>query len=693
MSILKKYSNNLANKTKVKTKRVRPDNVSDLTDEIRNSEMGLVKDERAVNQTRQKIPVFNRPKSDLYFNVNTTKENIRRKIKLISSYGKEPTARRRGEYMPRALFNRHNLFGYTGLENFGTIVDRYYGESDNENLSSNFISKLDLNEKPKLDNFLNVDSQTDPRNVLDKKNVYYLYSRSGEEGKKIEEYRKNPTAENIVNYFGQDNPEGKFHAVEYDWVDFAMCKNYNKVPNNQMITLRRFPFPVQDNIYDHNINKYPDIGRMVTWWGEGTNNSLADIMKMEWGFVWKDMQSEMQVIKSGPPSQSLTGEIFGKKVQNLAKLTSTINPASNMFKNTVMQGADFYDFAQHNRMRIDGPVDSIDKIIVRDRGLNFEQKFTLTFEYSLNSYGGINPRLALLDLLGNILFTTYNRGNFWGGGIRYQSDLRQNRDIAIGNTDLLMKGDYFGYLKSVPEAFNKRFKQMAGGSAQGNDKFANQLSGGLSPFLGNFAKPFANFTSAALGNLVDMFFGKAALSSGAFNHMEIPNSLLTNQPVGVWHITVGNPFQPIAVFGNVILEKTSIEFSENLGWDDFPESVKVVCELKHPIAKDRDAIESVFNVGRGPFYHDPYVYNKKMVDKIISDGGLQEYNPYENNYSVTDQGYKFLENISATKFGMGKIINSANRYFTGNGGGNVPTQSKSILQNQIFGWFIEGENR
>lgn len=691
MPLFKAFSSAYKKAKKVTTERVRRDNTSDLTNIIREADAGLITNENTVNKNRNTDPVVNRPKSNLFTDNNNTKSETRRKIKMISSFGKEPTARKSGEYMPRSLFNRHNLFGYTGLREFGAIVDRYSGESDNQKINSDNSITI---EKGITQNKTDIDNPTDPRNNINAKNVFILHSRGGELGAKIEKYRKNPTAENIIEMFGQDNPDGKFHSVEYDWADFAMTKNYGVIPNNHLVTLRRFPFPVLDNIYDVNLNKFPDIGRMVTWFGEGSGNSLAELMKMEWGFVYKEMQSEMQVIKSGPPSKSLTSQLFGKvglgALSTVADLTAVATPKSNMFKNTTMQGADFYDFAQHNRMRIDGPVDSIDKITIRDRGLTFEQKFNLTFEYSLKSIGGINPRLAMLDLLGNILFTTYNRGNFWGGAVRYQADLRQSRDIAIGDTDKLMKGDYQGYLKSIPADFQKRFSKMAQGSSSGNNKFADTIAGSLGPLLGSFAKPFANIASGVMGNMVDMFFGKNALASGAFGHMEIPNSLLTNQPTGVWHITVGNPFQPIAVFGNIILEKTSIDFSDTLGWDDFPDSFKVVCELKHPIAKDSDHIQSVFNVGRGPLYHDPYVFNKEHIDGIISQGGLPAYNPYEGNFSITDQGFEFFKDISASKFGMGKIINSAQTYYSSLGG-NGPSGAKAVLQNQVFGWFLEGE--
>ena len=53
---------------------------------------------------------------------------------------------------------------------------------------------------------------------------------------------RNPTASKLIEWSRQ-----KRNACEYSWEDFLYCKNYGKVPNNYMVTLRRFGTPVGDN--------------------------------------------------------------------------------------------------------------------------------------------------------------------------------------------------------------------------------------------------------------------------------------------------------------------------------------------------------------------------------------------------------------------------------------------------------------
>jgi hypothetical protein len=57
----------------------------------------------------------------------------------------------------------------------------------------------------------------------------------------------------------------------------------------------------------------------------------------------------------------------------------------------------------------------------------------------------------------------------------------------------------------------------------------------------------------------------------------------------MWHVTVGNPANPIISIGNMILAKTDVELYGPLGFDDFPTKLKVTCTLKP--ARQRERIE------------------------------------------------------------------------------------------------------
>jgi len=78
---------------------------------------------------------------------------------------------------------------------------------------------------------------------------------------------------------------------------------------------------------------------------------------------------------------------------------------------------------------------------------------------------------------------------------------------------------------------------------------------------------------------------------------------LTGEPVGEWHLVIGNPMNPIAMIGNLICTDIDFEFNDELGADDFPTELTINVKLKHGRPRDKGDIESMFNYGNGRMYY------------------------------------------------------------------------------------------
>jgi hypothetical protein len=241
-----------------------------------------------------------------------------------------------------------------------------------------------------------------------------------------------------------------------------------------------------------------------------------------------------------------------------------------------------YDKGTWDRMydstKVYGPVDVIDKSKRRKRGLAFEQKFTLTFDYELRSYYGVNGKAAMMDLLGNILATTYTHGTFWGGERRF---VGASQDNIFANLPIFKLADQGGLNNpsAVLEAFIDSVHQGAQAFTQGTE---------------------GETTKDKIKNLAKDIGGM--LLGGMLNKLGRPQkyalaSLMSGAPVGCWHLTIGNPRSPIIEVGNLVCTGSEIEHYGPLGLDDFPTGIRVKINLEHGKPRDVMGIEQMY--GRG----------------------------------------------------------------------------------------------
>ena len=420
-------------------------------------------------------------------------------------------------------------------------------------------------------------------------------------------------------------------VAKYRYIDFMFCRDLGKIPNNHLLTLRKFTRPVGDNINTrlpksdtpYNFNQSMDVGRLVTWFGNG-DNKLEDIIKYNYVATFKQLDSKIQPVDSQEDEES-TG-IIGKMV-------NTINPRYNQAMSQGRTGAhnfisqlggrylstSFANFGrggQYERHEIFTPYDNhkvyepkntIQSTHVYEGKLTFSQEFTIKFSYKLRAYDNINPRAAFLDLIGNILAVTYRSGTFWGGSRMFRGAPPNKVGTAkvnafldrtfdtlggIGNNLLSGNLDIGGTLGSIwgavkqiaSDAFNTA-KSLALGNTSTKGKSPLQVIGAIVKHTGLWS---------GVQGMIKNGLGRPAVYA--------LDSLLTGDNVGLWHLTIGNPRNPIMSIGNLIIDKSEITQSGPLGLDDFPTDLMVSVSLKHGRPRDSAEIQKMYTKGSGPIY-------------------------------------------------------------------------------------------
>lgn len=462
--------------------------------------------------------------------------------------------------------------------------------------------------------------------------------------------------------------EGLLGRETYSYSDFMYCKYLGRLSNNYLITLRRFPYPVDDFISslgvgetrknkDFTSNNVESLGCMVTWMGT-PGNDMQNILKytVTMPFVEKTAQLEQAGVDADAQGGILNG------VANMFDATyrqqymdghagSHVNKIFSKFAPNL--GDPPYPASSWNQFKdsskVYGPVDVIKKTHMRgEEGIDFQQSITLTFDYELRSYNGINTRQAMLDLLSNILNVTYTTGTFWGGGYRgggaHQNNVFTNMEIFKKNT----RGAA-GFF----DAFAKDYSTL---SEKAGD--AIQKNGGLVETI----KKLAN----SLGGM---------LISGALNKLGRPhklqvNSLLSPAPIGFWHVTIGNPHHPIMSMGNMILKNATIQHYGPLGLDDFPTGLKVTCELTRGKSRDIRDIEKLYMHGNDRIYSP---MGPKVMDMYEHSKEYRGVNGKTDGVTAKYQGTPDTEASSKPTKNMVGDLNAVLKKYFGH------TDTKSIL--------------
>jgi len=226
-----------------------------------------------------------------------------------------------------------------------------------------------------------------------------------------------------------------------------------------------------------------------------------------------------------------------------------------------------------------GPVDAITQTHYRqgaeDGGIKFEHNITLTFDYELRSFDGINTRAAFLDLLANILAVTFTNATYWGGAIRSNGAAQSN---VFANLPIFHMKEPVTF-SGIGDAVIESIAQTARGFG-----FTGGIKGALQA-AENLLKGIGTGITAGLLNSLGRP-QKSAL-----------NSLINFAPTGLWHLTIGNPKHPIMSMGNMILDNCTIEHYGPLGLDDFPTGLRVNITLKHGMPRDNLRIENMYMNG------------------------------------------------------------------------------------------------
>ena len=139
-----------------------------------------------------------------------------------------------------------------------------------------------------------------------------------------------------------------------------------------------------------------------------------------------------------------------------------------------------------------------------------------------------------------------------------------------------------------------------------------------------------------LGNMLGSFLGGQI---GGASGSVATKAFISAEPTGDWHVTVGNPLNPISMMGNMTVHNTTMTLGEGLGVDDFPTEVKFEVDLKHGKPRDKGDMEKHVQYGDEvkfmlPLKGEEDILNLAGLDVevygSVQDVGTQSISKYAN---------------------------------------------------------------
>lgn len=523
------------------------------------------------------------------------------------------------------------------------------------------------------------------------KNVKYHLSEMTNELRNVTpQESRNPTAYQIIATTSGKasnnsvpaylDPTSAYRGQLYNVKDFIFCKYYGILPNNRMITLRRFPHPTLDslrtipngNVGDFAFSKtnknkitfesrgVKDLGKLhdakgelntsipvaqaVTFFGGDTGNSLATVLGLNTGLNFgvqtqeavKNEQTGDPGLMNSPYGDLIKSLITGTGIDfdvtaadNLAGTLLTPQKNRNQLQRMLLDQAVSEDGPLSKKIFVN--VNTVNQMMLRSQGFNggFDS-FSLDFHYNLTSVGRMNSKLLFLDLMTNLLSIGSDYGQFLSPELRLSQT-----SVGLG-----FPGGPEGYAKSIVDPI--QYIRDTVSKMLSKDNVDRQLENekGLTSQVQKIAeevKAFANDPSKGLGPDSTLMKSISVMLSDAFlKKVYFSPIMLSGYPTGDWHMVVGNPLNPIAMIGNLVCTNVKITFGDDLGPDDFPTEMKATYTLQPGRQRHRGDFESMFNRGSGRLYLGQLATSGESTNAIVNANGVFTNQSKNINQTITE---------------------------------------------------------
>jgi len=371
--------------------------------------------------------------------------------------------------------------------------------------------------------------------------------------------------------------QNTFNAVALNAADFAYLTKLGVYPINRLWILRRFKEGdlVPDNLLDWGDNQnipFP-IATVIGWIPEDETN----FFNVEFSETWVNQKKRIDQV-----FLDMLEKEFNAKSKTFASIPGWSQGILMGFLNAAGEtGFNFDnipfgnpDVLQEAATRVaDNPDDAF--------GLKSTIGSTLKTSYEQKFIGDVDPGSAMLDIIRNLtMMGTSDIIYFLNNGSKVIEDIR---NAANNPTDA---SAWIEAITSILKGFITAISTLFNGNIKNNENTEKSDDKGGAA-LGKFTGAVSMISETILASTVAKW--KWPMRGGI--------GVMTGENTTPWHLTIGNPYSPFVSMGNVIVESVSLDFNNDLGFNDIPTKVDV--DIKFKLGRNIGAQEifALFNNG------------------------------------------------------------------------------------------------
>jgi hypothetical protein len=403
----------------------------------------------------------------------------------------------------------------------------------------------------------------------------------------------------LIQYFGKKETK----ALKLRAADFAYLKDLGVYPVNRLWILRRFP----DNaIVPNNLLEWGKgveaVSTIVGWMKDQENNPMISLTFNE---VWVDQTEMIDKVFS----QILKDE-FGLKLPAMMSVPGwSQGILFGMLK--AMKLTDDFDSknpptGNPNILRIAKMRD------IANQALQSRLNMTLETCYEQKYINGIDPGLAMMDILSNLFKMGTSDQKFILSNSPMLQEFVSNLNNNGANYEAwipLMTKMVNAFVEGVTN-FIDEMKKTSTADVTGTEGSSTGTADDQKAKTDSFqtAIPDAN-TINSMGSFLK---GVAnSLLAGTISKYRWPLKGSIGMMSGInttpWHLTIGNPYSPIINIGNIVVGSVDVKLSNELGFNDMPARIDVAVNVEFGRPLGKQELEKMFNNGY------KRVYSKKAL--------------------------------------------------------------------------------